>query len=91
MNDHLTPSDNRPCTCGLYGGSCNPPHLGHVRCSLEAASRCRTLILVISSGSRREEIDVRVRYRWIYRLTSHLAHVKLFILEDDAGSKESCV
>lgn len=89
MNDHLTPSENRSFTCGLYGGSFNPPHLGHVRCILEAAGRCRTLILVISSGSRREEIDVRVRYRWIYRLTSHLAHVKLFILEDDAGSKEA--
>lgn len=89
MYNHFITSDNHPFTCGLYGGSFNPPHLGHVRCILEAASCCRTLILVISSGSRRSEIDVRVRYRWIYRLTSHLAHVKLFILEDDAGSKEA--
>lgn len=75
--------------CGMYGGSFNPLHLGHVRCIIEAANQCRKLIIVLSEGINRNEVDVRVRYRWLYQLTSHLRHVKIFILKDTAKTKEA--
>jgi len=74
--------------CGMYGGSFNPLHLGHVRCMIEAANRCGRLIVVISNGINRNEIDVRIRYRWIYQLTKHIGNVEIFILNDDAASKD---
>ncbi|MGN1341000.1 MAG: adenylyltransferase/cytidyltransferase family protein, partial [Oscillospiraceae bacterium] len=36
--------------CGMYGGSFNPLHIGHVRCMIQAANMCEKLIIVISSG-----------------------------------------
>lgn len=73
--------------CGMYGGSFNPLHIGHVRCIIRAANMCERLIIVISNGRKRCEADIRVRYRWVYELTRHLPDVRIFILEDDCGTK----
>ena len=72
---------------GMYGGSFNPLHIGHVDCIIRAANMCRELYIVLSIGHNREEIDGRVRYRWIYQLTKHIGNVKIIILEDEAVSK----
>lgn len=74
--------------CGMYGGTFSPFHLGHVRCIIEAANQCEDLIIVISQGLEREEIDVRVRYRWVYQLTKHIGNVRIFVLTDDAKTKQ---
>ena len=73
---------------GMYGGSFNPLHMGHVRCIISAANMCRELYVVLSVGRRRAEINERVRYRWIYQLTKHIGNVKIIMLEDDADTKE---
>ncbi len=74
-------------SCGMYGGSFNPLHLGHVRTMIEAANRCERLIVVISNGENRGEIDIRLRYRWVYEATRHFPNVRIFVLNDSAPSK----
>ena len=72
---------------GMYGGSFNPLHMGHLDCIIRAANMCERLFVVLSVGVHRDEIDSRVRYRWLYRLTSHIGNVKIIMLEDPAGTK----
>lgn len=74
-------------SCGMYGGSFNPLHLGHVRCMISAANQCDKLIVVISHGVNRGEIDIRQRYRWVYETVKHFPHVRIFVLTDDAPTK----
>ena len=75
--------------CGLYGGSFNPLHRGHLRTIIEAATLCDRLIVAISVGTARNEIDERVRYRWVYQATKHLDNVAIMLLHDDAPTKAS--
>lgn len=75
--------------CGMYGGSFNPLHLGHLECIIKASGLCKRLIVVISNGVNRNEVDVNIRYRWIYQLTKHIGNVEIFILEDNAESKNA--
>ena len=72
---------------GMYGGSFNPRHMGHVDCIIRAANMCKKLYIVLSIGHNRGEIDGRIRYRWIYQLTKHIGNVKIITLEDEAASK----
>ena len=74
---------------GMYGGSFNPLHLGHVDCIIQAANMCRELYIVLSVGHNRQEIDARVRYRWLYQLTKHIGNVTIIMLEDGAETKEA--
>jgi HTH-type transcriptional repressor of NAD biosynthesis genes len=66
--------DKMKYKCGMYGGSSN---------------QCEELIVVISEGINRNEIDVRVRYRWIYQITKHIGNVRIFILQDSAKTKQA--
>ena len=73
---------------GMYGGSFNPLHMGHVDCILQAAGMCEELYLVLSVGTKRQEIDSRIRYRWLYQLTEHIGNVRILVIEDEAVTKE---
>lgn len=72
---------------GMYGGSFNPLHMGHVHCILQGANLCKEFFIVLSVGKNRDEIDYRIRYRWLYELTLHIGNVKILVIEDTSQTK----
>ncbi len=85
---HTSPGEGQRYAVGMYGGSFDPLHIGHLHDIIRAASMCRELYVVISWCEGRESIGKELRYRWILNSTRHLDNVRLLLLEDEAVSKE---
>ena len=75
-------STGKKYNVGMYGGSSNPLHLGHLECIIKAAGLCRELFVVISYRDNDTDIPLRVKIRWVYLLTKHIGNVKIITLKD---------
>ena len=74
---------------GMYGGSFNPLHLGHVNDIIEAANQCEKLYVVLSNTNDPNEIDHRERLMWLKSITSDMENVEVFEIFDKNTSKET--
>lgn len=73
---------------GMYGGSFDPLHVGHIHDIIKGAAMCEELYVMISWCEGRESTSKELRYRWILNSTKHLSNVKIILIEDKAVSKE---
>ncbi len=73
---------------GMYGGSFDPLHIGHIHDIIRAAAVCEELYVMISWCDGRESTSKEMRYRWIHNNVKHLPNVKILLIEDKAVSKE---
>lgn len=74
---------------GMYGGSFDPLHLGHISDIIRAASQCDVLYIVVCWCSVRDYVRLEDRISWIKNVTSHLDNVRILTLEDTAPDKTS--
>lgn len=73
---------------GMYGGSFDPLHIGHIHDIIKASAMCEELYVMISWCEGRESTSKELRYRWILNSCRHLPNVKILMVEDKAISKE---
>ena len=73
---------------GMYGGSFDPLHTGHIHDIIRASAMCEELYVMISWCEGRESTSKELRYRWILNSTTHLPNIKIIMIEDKAVSKE---
>jgi cytidyltransferase-related domain len=73
---------------GMYGGSFNPLHLGHVNDIVRASSYVDELYLILSVTDDIKEIDHRIRYMWLKQLASYMPNIKVIEIFDDSKGKD---
>lgn len=73
---------------GMFGGSFDPFHIGHLHDIIRGASLCEVLYVVICWCQGRESVAHKQIERWIYHCTRHLSNVKIITIQDEAANKE---
>ena len=73
---------------GMYGGSFNPLHLGHVNDIINAANRCEKLYVVLSVTNSTLEIDYKERLAHLYSITNDMENVSVISMFDYADDKD---
>lgn len=49
---------------GMYGGSFNPLHNGHVKCIKKALKQCDELHIIVGDLPNRDEFDISTKISW---------------------------
>lgn len=74
---------------GMYGGSFNPLHLGHVNNIIIASNQCEKLYVVLSVSKDEHEINHRERLMWLKSITKDMENVEVFEIFDNNISKDN--
>lgn len=73
---------------GMYGGSFNPLHLGHVNDIIMASSYVEELYLILSVTDDLNEIDHRIRFMWLKNVTKDMPNVRIIKIFDKSTGKD---
>lgn len=73
---------------GMYGGSFNPLHLGHVNDIIKASNKCEKLYIVLSVTNNKEEVNYKERLKWLKNITNDMENVEIITMIDDIDDKD---
>ncbi len=74
---------------GMYGGTFSPLHLGHVNNIIKSAGLCNKLYVVVSRSNNKDEIDIKLRMKWLTSVTNDIPNIEVIKIDDYSNSKET--
>ena len=78
----------RPYKVGMYGGSFNPLHNGHVKCITEALNLCDELHIIIGNIPNMDDFNIEIKMEWFKNVFSEYEdRIVLHSLYDDRHDK----
>jgi len=73
---------------GMYGGSFNPLHNGHIKCIRKALATCDELHIIIGDIPNMDDFDVETKKKWFENVfTNEDGKIILHSLKDDRTKK----
>lgn len=73
---------------GMYGGSFNPLHNGHIKCINKALFLCKELHIIIGETPNMDDVDIDTKLSWFYTVFNSKKEKLVFhTLYDDRTDK----
>lgn len=72
---------------GMYGGSFNPLHNGHIKCIKKALSLCDEVHLIIGNLLNRDDFSIETKLSWFMEVFKDCDNLYLHTIIDESKEK----
>lgn len=75
---------------GMFGGSFNPLHNGHVKCIKMASRLCNEIHIIIGDLPNRDDFNIQTKMSWFREVFKNYSNIYYHIITDPSKVKSEC-